>query len=87
MMSLSFLFVGTARKSGAGLEDKRTRGCSGVAGDMRSLGAMVVKASSTESRMPRNTKPGHLQTSSAVISASRQHTETRSRKETEDRSK
>lgn len=71
MMSLSFLFYGYSKKSGAGLEGKRTRGCSGVAGDMRGLGAMVVKASSTESRMPQNTKPQHLQTSSAVISASR----------------
>lgn len=31
-----------------------------MAGDMRGLGAMVVKASSTESRMPQNTKAEHL---------------------------
>lgn len=86
---IKFSFCGYSKKSGAGLEGKQTRGCSGVAGDMRGLGAMVVKASSTESRMPQSTKPEHLQTSSEVISASRLYgnTETRTRKETEDGNK
>lgn len=49
---IKFSLCGYSNKSGAGLEGKQTVGCSVVAGDMRGLVAVIVKAPSAESRMP-----------------------------------